>query len=129
MKKRIFEKGENDNFIINFANVDFDYYATVAKIDTADFDMGSFIMLSFYENDEDLYRELKEKRLIESKSLGYRVNDLKKRYIKFAKKNLVGLNPKLTDEQTKENMLAILDEYEKENKHHRPIRLIAHYRM
>lgn len=113
MKKRIFEKGENDNFIINFANVDFDYYAAVAKSDTADFDMGSFILLSFYENDEDLYRELKEKRLIESKNLVYRVSDLKKRYIKFAKKNLVGLNPKLTDEQTKENMLAILDEYEK----------------
>lgn len=113
MKKRIFEKGEDGNFIINFANVDFDYYAAVANSDTADFDTGSFIMLSFYENDEGLYRDLKEKRLIDSKSLVYRVNDLKKKYIRFAKKNLVGYNSKLTDEQTKENILAILDEYEK----------------
>ena len=113
MKKRIFEKGEDGNFIINFANVDFDYYSKVANSDTAEFDTGSFIVLSFYEDDEGLYRELKEKRLIESKSLVYRGKELKSRYIRFAKKNLIRYNPKLTEEQTKENILAILDEYEK----------------
>ena len=113
MKKRIFEKSEDGNFIINFANVDFDYYSKVANSDTAEFDTGSFIVLSFYEDDEGLYRELKEKRLIESKSLVYRGKELKSRYIRFAKKNLIRYNPKLTEEQTKENILAILDEYEK----------------
>ena len=113
MKKRIFEKGEDGNFIINFANVDFDYYSKVANSDTAEFDTGSFIVLSFYEDDEGLYRELKEKRLIESKSLVYRGKELKSRYIRFAKKNLIRYNPKLTEESTKDNILAILDEYEK----------------
>lgn len=113
MKKRIFEKSEDGNFIINFANVDFDYYSKVANSDTAEFDTGSFIMLSFYEDDEGLYRGLKEKRLIDSKSLVYRGKDLKNRYIRFAKKNLIRYNPKLTEEPTKENILAILDEYEK----------------
>ena len=113
MKKRIFEKSEDGNFIINFANVDFDYYSKVANSDTAEFDTGSFIVLSFYEDDEGLYRELKEKRLIESKSLVYRGKELKSRYIRFAKKNLIRYNPKLTEESTKDNILAILDEYEK----------------
>ena len=113
MKKRIFERSEDGNFIINFANVDFDYYSKVANSDTAEFDTGSFIVLSFYEDDEGLYRELKEKRLIESKSLVYRGKELKSRYIRFAKNNLIRYNPKLTEEQTKENILAILDEYEK----------------
>ena len=113
MKKRIFERSEDGNFIINFANVDFDYYSKVANSDTAEFDTGSFIVLSFYEDDEGLYRELKEKRLIESKSLVYRGKELKSRYIRFAKKNLIRYNPKLTEESTKDNILAILDEYEK----------------
>ena len=113
MKKRIFESSEDGNFIINFANVDFDYYSKVANSDTAEFDTGSFIVLSFYEDDEGLYRELKEKRLIESKSLVYRGKELKSRYIRFAKKNLIRYNPKLTEESTKDNILAILDEYEK----------------
>ena len=102
MKKRIFEKSEDGNFIINFANVDFDYYSKVANSDTAEFDTGSFIVLSFYEDDEGLYRELKEKRLIESKSLVYRGKELKSRYIRFAKKNLIRYNPKLTEESTKD---------------------------
>ena len=52
MKKRIFEKSEDGNFIINFANVDFDYYSKVANSDTAEFDTGSFIVLSFFSSHE-----------------------------------------------------------------------------
>ena len=112
MRKSIFKKDEEGKFIIDFANVDFDYYKAVANTDMSPFDRGAFIVLSFYEDDEGLYRELKEKRLIESKSLVYRGKELKSRYIRFAKKNLIRYNPKLTEESTKDNILAILDEYE-----------------
>lgn len=113
MKKRIFEQGDDGNFIINFANVDFDYYSKVANRDTAEFDKGFFVVLSFYEDNEVLYRGLKEKRLIDSETLVYMGKELKNRYIRFAKKNLIRYNPKITEEPTKENILAILDEFEK----------------
>ena len=113
MRKSIFKKDEEGKFIIDFANVDFDYYKAVANTDMSPFDRGAFIVLSFYEDDEGLYRDLKEKRLIESKNLQYRIKSLKKRYFDFAKKHLKAFNPSLTEEDTKESILAIIDEHQK----------------
>ena len=113
MRKSIFKKDEEGKFIIDFANIDFDYYKSVASTNTSAFDRAAFIVLSFYEDDEGLFRELKEKRLIDSRSLQYRTKSLKKRYFDFAKKHLKELNPLLAEEDTKENLLAIIDEYQK----------------
>ena len=113
MRKSIFKKDEEGKFIIDFANVDFDYYKAVANTDMSPFDRGAFIVLSFYEDDEGLFRDLKEKRLIESKNLQYRIKSLKKRYFDFAKKHLKAFNPSLTEEDTKESILAIIDEHQK----------------
>ena len=113
MRKSIFKKDEEGKFIIDFANVDFDYYKSVANTDMSPFDRGAFIVLSFYEDDEGLFRDLKEKRLIESKNLQYRIKSLKKRYFDFAKKHLKAFNPSLTEEDTKESILAIIDEHQK----------------
>ena len=113
MRKSIFKKDEEGKFIIDFANVDFDYYKAVANTDMSPFDRGAFIVLSFYEDDEGLFRDLKEKRLIESKNLQYRIKSLKKRYFDFAKKHLKAFNPSLTEEDSKESILSIIDEYQK----------------
>ena len=113
MRKSIFKKDEEGKFIIDFANVDFDYYKAVANTDMSPFDRGAFIVLSFYEDDEGLFRDLKEKRLIESKNLQYRIKSLKKRYFDFAKKHLKAFNPSLTEEDSKESILSIIDEHQK----------------
>lgn len=113
MKKRIFEKDENGNFIINFANIDADYYALAANDDSTDLDVLSFFVLSFYDDGDDLLTELKNKRLIDERTLQYRVKEQKRSLLDFSKKHLKKFNPELTDEDSEKNLLAILDEYEK----------------
>ena len=113
MKNRIFKKDEKGNYIIDFANINRDYYSLIAHEDKPKLDRLSFFELSYYEEDRALYENLKENRIIDVRGLAYRVKDAKRRLLSFSKEHLKKFNPELTDEETKENFSAILDEYGK----------------
>lgn len=113
MKNRIFKKDEKGNYIIDFVNINRDYYSLIAHEDKPKLDRLSFFELSYFEEDRALYEKLKENRIIDVRGLAYRVKDAKRRLLSFSKEHLKKFNPELTDEETKENFSAILDEYGK----------------
>ena len=113
MKNRIFKKDEKGNYIIDFANIDRNYYSLISHEDKPKLDRLSFFELSYFEEDRALYENLKENRIIDVRGLASRVKDAKKRFLSFSKEHLKKFNPELTDKETEENFSAILDEYGK----------------
>lgn len=113
MKKSIFEKDENGFYTIVPENIDKEYYAGVAKNEN-DLLNGLFFLSCYFSIDgSELKDELTEHRIIDRKFLRWRVTDVKNRLLDFSKRYLKKHNSSLTDEGTKENLLAIIDEYEK----------------
>lgn len=113
MKKNIFEKDKNNFFIIIPENIDRQYFKGIAN-DENDLVDGSFsLSWLFFIDGPDLQKELSEKRIIERKGLTWNIKLVKERLLNFSKRYLQKHNSKLTNEDTKENLLAIVDEYEK----------------
>lgn len=113
MRKSIFEKDENGNYILNPDNIDLEYYAKVAQDEKGLLDSAFYLSCFFSFGAFGIAKELEAKRIIDNRYLKYSIAELKRRQIEFSNRYLKKYNPELTDEMTRENFYAILDEYER----------------
>ena len=113
MKKNIFEKDEKGLYILVPENIDRLYFRGIATDENDLVDGSFFLSWMFLFDGPDLQKELSEKRIIERKSMTWSIKQVKGRLLDFSKRYLQKHNSKLTNEDTKENLLAIVDEYEK----------------